>query len=707
MDAAGHLPGRTISPGRYLHHHPMSLSFQFVNRHSLGRHSATRRAWLFASAIAVSTLGCTVDVQVTPPGGTGVAVITVDSGPRTLERGTRVTLKATARSLTGGTVETPFVWRSSDTTIAAFGLGGALVARDTGITVVTASALGVVSSPIAIRVVWLGPSRLTRGPWAPPHAVTPGVALTDSLRVLVTNPAGAAVANAKVSFVVTSGGGTISPSTVTTGPSGIATARWTLGPTPGKNAAAVSVVGDDGLPLSQVTGNPATFDVTSYNALSIIDGADQSGLLLTRLPVAPAVKLVDSLGQPRVGVPILFVPTNGGRVVFPVVSTGADGVASPGAWTLGETPGEQFLEARVEEARLSLRATATGTPTYFFPSGLALGGFSSCAINTDRTVSCWGVASGLGGGDSVDVSKPVPTKGGLVVRSLAGSPTHYCGLAAGDAVWCWGINALVDTSGRFASSVEPTKLPSDLRWAQVSPGFAHNCGVTVEQLAYCWGDNANGQLGDRTTTRHFAPTAVAGGFKFMTIASGTSHTCGLTPEGAAFCWGLNQFGQLGDGTTQTRISPTAVGGGFAFQKISVGETLSCALDAAGKVYCWGGPTGAALTTPTSYPGAPNFSSFTVGGGHACGLTSDGTAYCWGSNSSGQLGDSSTTSRPAPTLVAGGLRFQELSAGYFHTCGRTSTGEVACWGLNRFGETGDGNTNTVRITPRLLILGVKE
>jgi alpha-tubulin suppressor-like RCC1 family protein len=43
---------------------------------------------------------------------------------------------------------------------------------------------------------------------------------------------------------------------------------------------------------------------------------------------------------------------------------------------------------------------------------------------------------------------------------------------------------------------------------------------------------------------------------------------------------------------------------------------------------------------------------TAGFLHACVIRSDLTAWCWGSNAAGQLGDGTTTDRPAPVTVQG-------------------------------------------------------
>ena len=77
--------------------------------------------------------------------------------------------------------------------------------------------------------------------------------------------------------------------------------------------------------------------------------------------------------------------------------------------------------------------------------------------------------------------------------------------------------------------------------------------------------------------------------------------------------------------------------------------------------------------------------------HSCGVTTSGNAYCWGDNSSGQLGDGTSSGRVSPAPVAGGLRFAVVSAGGDHTCGATPSGGVYCWGDNLFGQLGDGTT----------------
>ena len=668
-------------------------------------------ALALAAGLATSLASCG-SPTVPPPPVVVVSSIAISGGSQFVERGYHLNLTAVAKNAQGVTLSVPIVWRSSNEKVATVDANGRLAALDTGVTAIVATSLGVASQAIQIQVRWVAAAKIDTFHFTPPAAVTPG-AIPDSIRALVTDLNGRPVANARVAFTVTGGGGTVSPAIATTGTNGVAAAEWKLGPVAGTNTATATVLGEDDKPFSFVNPNVTSYAIRAFNAIELAGGDGQSGLILGPLAVNPSVRVVDSLGKPRVGIPVTFAPTGGGRVASPVVSTGADGVASPGVWTLGDLPGEQTLVAKVQYASLTLKATATGTPVHYMPASIRAGTFATCAITVDSVVNCWGEEPRVGDSSTVNKPLPTPVKSADRFSFIAASPSllggHFCGVAVDQSISCWGVSALTDPLGNGVNAVAPTKVASTVGFTQASSGQLHNCALATDQSVYCWGNNTVGQLGDRTVKAHVAPAEVYGGFKFTTITSGNGHTCGLTAAGAALCWGLNAAGQLGDGTTTNSTSPTAVSSALVFRSISAGESFTCGLTTLDKLYCWGdlGTGSRQVTAPRAYANAPDFKSLTTGGGHGCALTTDGSAYCWGANNFGQVGDSTAVERPNPTAVSTTLKFKSISAGYLHTCAMTADNSVACWGLNKSGELGDSaSTVPNRLTPRFIVLSVK-
>lgn len=191
------------------------------------------------------------------------------------------------------------------------------------------------------------------------------------------------------------------------------------------------------------------------------------------------------------------------------------------------------------------------------------------------------------------------------------------------------------------------------------------------------------------------------------IESGTTGTINLHAK-----WTINQYPiTYHTFDTHDPLNTVQLEAGEAITNLFIGGFHSAAVTSQGRMFTWGsnssGRLGDGTTTHRDIPtditahfgldGGEGIISTALGSYHSSALTSEGRVFTWGSNYYGQLGDGTTTNRVVPTDITAHFGLEEgetvisMSLGRNHSQALTSEGRIFTWGENWYGQLGDGST----------------
>ena len=418
------------------------------------------------SATSSSAVTAPPSVKVTDAVGNGVigvsVVFTVTAGVGTISPASPATIVTNASGIATLTTWTLGASAGTNTlTAAATGLTGSPV---------TFTATATVGTPMTIASI----SMTTQ-------SATAGTTVTTPPSVRVTDAGGNPVSGVTVAFAVATGGGSVTPVTVSTNASGIATlTSWTLGNTAGPNSVSATVSG--------LAGSPVTFNATgTIGAASILvaqSATSQSSTISSAVSAPPSVKVTDAAGNGVSGVSVVFTLASGGGSISPAspatIVTNASGIATLTSWTLGVAAGANSVTAA--------SAGLTGSPITFAATG-TVGTATAIASNSVTTQSATAgtvVATppsvrvtDVGGNPVSGVSVVFTTTTGAGALSPASPATVLTNASGIATLTSWTLGTVAGTNTLTASSSGLTGSPVTFSATGIA-GTAAQLAVTTQ-----------------------------------------------------------------------------------------------------------------------------------------------------------------------------------------------------------------------------------
>ncbi len=355
-------------------------------------------------------------------------------------------------------------------------------------------------------------------------------------------------------------------------------------------------------------------------------------------------------------------------------------------------------------------------------------GSTVTALRTDATVWAWG-AGPIGDGTTNDYLAPKQILSGF--KSISSGGKHA--IRNDGTLWGWGANHAGEVGdGTTVDRLTPAQIGSDTGWLAVA-GSASSSTLAVRYIPpgqwntlYSWGANFYGEFGDGTTGGRSTPTISAVPRVYLsslpsTLAAGDGHVVALggdTAAGLIFAWGRNDSGQVGNGSTShqesTPVTVTcAACPGFlrAAREVAAGHHHSATiayyyLDHIYRLFTWGdntsGQLGDGTTTNRSIPTlvGTGFVHVAAGAYHTVAIKDDGTLWGWGRNDRGQVGDGTTAIRLSPVQIGADRDWALVAAGGDVSLAIKADGSLWAWGANGSGAVGDGSISDRHVPTRV-------
>jgi alpha-tubulin suppressor-like RCC1 family protein len=305
------------------------------------------------------------------------------------------------------------------------------------------------------------------------------------------------------------------------------------------------------------------------------------------------------------------------------------------------------------------------------------------ALKTDGTLWSWGVnTSGqLGSGTVTSRSSPVQIGADTNWSDIAGGSSNGYGIKTDGTLWSWGANSAGQLGdGTVVSKSSPIQVGSLTNWSKIAsgPGATGTAwAVKTDGTLWSWGAGTAGQLGDGTIVSKSSPVQIGTFTDWTDIYSDGSTVLTVKADGTMYAWGAGASGQLGNFASASAYLPIQTATLPKWSSLYSTLQTSHGIKDNGTLWAWGDNTYGLLGTnnatnfssPVQIGALTNWKSLSEFGTtdaatspFVAAVTTDGLLYTWGSNTYGQLGSNTITSRSSPVQVGALANWISASAG---------------------------------------------
>jgi alpha-tubulin suppressor-like RCC1 family protein len=295
-----------------------------------------------------------------------------------------------------------------------------------------------------------------------------------------------------------------------------------------------------------------------------------------------------------------------------------------------------------------------------------IGASHTLIIKTDGTLWAFGQNAQGQLGDASTVAKSSPVQVGVATdwASIRGAGSCSFGIKTTGKAYTWGMGDNGQTGqGDTVHRSSPVQLGAQTDWKMFGTMSNGAFGIKTTGKLYAWGAGAQGGPAQGNTVSHSSPVQV-GSLTNWDTAGSNQCAQAIKTDGSLWGWGNNNSGGTGNGATANLSSPVQIGSDLTWASLGSAS---------------GNATAGIKTAPTK---------FQVSGADV----TDGTVFRWGRNNAGQIGNGATVDLNSPVQIGNEDTWAaNCKSQNYQSIALKSDGTIWCAGLNSSGQLGDGTT----------------